>query len=688
MAVKFGFFNSVNHDRQYDADDISNYYLKLISNGVFATPSDNMQVQASQSMTVQVNAGWGFINCKWIDNNSPYLLTLAAADVALNRIDRVVLRLNPQEAKRNIEIAVKRGTTAQTPTAPALTREDGGTWELSLAQIYVGAGVTEITQAKITDERPKKDVCGWVTGLIDQIDTTELFAQYDNAFWAWFNKIKETVATSTLIRRYTQKYVTTGITERVPIQIPQYNDALDVVNVYVNGMKLTPIDDYTIDSKWIVLKSKLDVIGTPVEIEILKSVDGSKAETVIEKVEQLEAEVQELQNRSGGTYTLSRDLTTGKIALTDDSGSKQEVNINPLVSEQYYPQIPFALKKGLLFCDWTIPGGINTARAVYCANDIDVFCAQPVQGEYQSGSIVTFNTLGAKKEIFLGKDGKFRKSKKSGWSNTDCYEYVLPEKSGTVALLDDIPAAATESQDGLLTAGDKKKLDDIPSTYLPVSGGVMTGDLDTAANQTEIIVSVTKSSIASPTVVAGGIMEANVAMIDQVPLCKSFIGTYKNTSSSTYYNIISTRHRNGYDDGNRRGMIIYSDMEAAGNLRWNKQGTGGVWQGVRTLLDSVNFAGTISTQLTTENLDSLAMELFTLYYADTKNTCTNTPVAGYPFLLLASRISTSAKFQVAFYPHNNKIYMRSLASGAWSAWSALTSAASATSGSAERQPTA
>ena len=135
-------------------------------------------------------------------------------------------------------------------------------------------------------------------------------------------------------------------------------------------------------------------------------------------------------------------------------------------------------------------------------------------------------------------------------------------------------------------------------------------------------------------------------------------------------------------------MIIYSDMEADGNLSWNKQGSGGLWQGVRTLLDSVNFASTISTQLTTENLDSLAMELFTLYYADTKNTCTNTPVASYPFLLLASCISASAKFQVAFYPHNNKIYMRSLASGVWSAWSALTSAASATSDSTGGQPTA
>ena len=32
--MKCGFFNSVNGDRKYDADDISNYFLKLISNGV------------------------------------------------------------------------------------------------------------------------------------------------------------------------------------------------------------------------------------------------------------------------------------------------------------------------------------------------------------------------------------------------------------------------------------------------------------------------------------------------------------------------------------------------------------------------------------------------------------------------------------------------------------------------------
>ena len=654
MAVKFGFFNSVNHDRQYDADDISNYYLKLISNGVFATPSDNMQVQASQSMTVQVNAGWGFINCKWIDNNSPYLLTLAAADVALNRIDRVVLRLNPQEAKRNIEIAVKRGTTAKTPAAPALTREDGGTWELSLAQIYVGAGVTEITQAKITDERPKKDVCGWVTGLIDQIDTTELFAQYDSAFWAWFNKIKETVATSTLIRRYTQKYVTTGITERVPIQIPQYNDALDVVNVYVNGMKLTPIDDYTIDSKWIVLKSKLDVIGTPVEIEILKSVDGSKAETVIEKVEQLEAEVQELQStQTTAICDVSRPSNDYYVTFEDSSGKKKKISTNPVVSPWSQPytignRAP-TYSGGLIWAGCDPVKGTPTESELVCIRDIQVEFANSF------GSIVTFNEVGANKIFSLKSRAEFRK-----YTGSSTYAIVeFQDKSGTVAL-----------QDGLLTAGDKKKLDDIPSTYLPVSGGVMTGDLDTAANQTEIIVSVTKSSSASPTVVAGGTVEASGSTTGNLPSRRSFVGSYKNTENGAWYNVVSVRHRNGYNDGDQHGMVIYSDMGGfTSDLQWNRQGGSGAWQGARTLLDTKNYSNLMSKELTTENLnDSAVNGICGFFYAADGNTCTNTAVSGKPFFMFAIRISTAAKTQVAFYPHNNAIYMRSWSGNDWTKW--------------------
>lgn len=295
MAISYGFFNSVNGDRTYNADDISNYFLKLISNGVFATPSNAMQVQANSGMTVQVSAGWGFINCKWINNNSPYLLTLDASDVVLNRIDRIVLRLDASTNSRSMSIAIKKGTSASNPVAPTLTRVSGGVWELSLARIYVGAGVTSITQANITDERSNTSVCGYVTGLIDQIDTTNLFAQYDSAFNNWFATIKQTLTTTTLIRQYTSSYTTTTANEYViPINISQFNETLDVLNVYINGLKLIQGIDYTKGATSVTLAQPLTVVGTSIEFEVLKSIDGSEAESVIDMVYQLQQEMRKL----------------------------------------------------------------------------------------------------------------------------------------------------------------------------------------------------------------------------------------------------------------------------------------------------------------------------------------------------------------------------------------------------------
>ena len=299
MALRYGFFNSVNHDRLYDADDISNYYLKLISNGVFATPANSMQVQAREGMTVSVTAGWGFINCKWLDNSAAYMLTLDASDVVLNRIDRIVMRLNPDEAHRNMEIAIKKGTPASTPVPPSLTRVENGVWELSLAQVYIGAGVTEITQSKITDERGNNEVCGWVTGLIDQINTTNLFAQYDAAFWEWFRTIKDAVSSTTLLRQYTNSYTTAAESEEnIPINIPEYNETLDILNVYVNGLKLIPDVDYTKTNTTIRLSKPLDVIGTPVEFEVLKSIDGEDAGSVVDIVYQLQQEIGKLDQNN------------------------------------------------------------------------------------------------------------------------------------------------------------------------------------------------------------------------------------------------------------------------------------------------------------------------------------------------------------------------------------------------------
>ncbi|MBQ1575104.1 MAG: hypothetical protein IIZ78_28575, partial [Clostridiales bacterium] len=249
MAIKYGFFNSVSGDRKYNADDISNYFLKLISDGVFATPATCMQVVESSGMNVNVSAGWAFLRCKWINNTTYESLTIEPSDLVLNRIDRVVLRLDPSVSSRNITIAVKKGTAAATPEPPELTRISDGIYELSLAQIAVNAGATAITQAEITDERPDADVCGYVAGLIDQIDAANLFAQFQSAFDQWFETVQTTVKSTTIMYELVHEYETSEDDEdEIPIGIPTFNSALDTLNVFVNGMKLVKDVDYTLDS--------------------------------------------------------------------------------------------------------------------------------------------------------------------------------------------------------------------------------------------------------------------------------------------------------------------------------------------------------------------------------------------------------------------------------------------------------
>ncbi|MEE1396798.1 hypothetical protein [Ruminococcus sp.] len=119
-----------------------------------------------------------------------------------------------------------------------------------------------------------------------------------------------------------------------------------------------------------------------------------------------------------------------------------------------------------------------------------------------------------------------------------------------------IGANATAEQQGLMAPEDKEKLDSFDSSAW----------------------------------VVGGSMEISGAMTANLPDKQSFVGSYKNTANGAWYDVISIRHRNGYDDGNQYGMSIYSALTSAGDLMWNKQISADKWQGVRTLLDSTNYS--------------------------------------------------------------------------------------------------
>lgn len=198
MALTYGFFDAVydsstqTYDRTYSAEQMSMYFKGLVSDGVIANVGDMMQVSAYSGMSLHVGTGRAFVNSRWLQNDTVMTVTLDAAHATLPRIDEVIARLN--YANRLIEITVRKGSAAATPVAPGVLRNDVY-YEMVLAEVYVHPGTTEITTANITDKRPDQNVCGYVTGLVEQLDTEGMWSQLEDDFNTWFDGMKNQLTT-------------------------------------------------------------------------------------------------------------------------------------------------------------------------------------------------------------------------------------------------------------------------------------------------------------------------------------------------------------------------------------------------------------------------------------------------------------------------------------------------------------
>ena len=165
-------FNSVNGDRTYNANDWTKYFSQFIGNGVFPNPSSNLQVVTATGLKVTVKKGACFINgvCGFIDADTQ--LDISPGNGTYPRYDRVVVRLDINT--RTVSLVVIEGTPSANPQLPAVTR-NATIYDLLIANISVFKGATNIQQANIRDTRLHKGVCGVVTGLIEQVDTTQLY---------------------------------------------------------------------------------------------------------------------------------------------------------------------------------------------------------------------------------------------------------------------------------------------------------------------------------------------------------------------------------------------------------------------------------------------------------------------------------------------------------------------------------
>ena len=166
-------------DRAQDSDFMAAMFASVWGSGVYPNPSDNLQVMERDDSTfgVKIMPGRCWIQGRFGKQEDAENIELAAASTTADRIDNIVVELS--KTNRTVTIKKVDGVSSSAPAAPALVRTSD-TFQICLAQCRVRKNAVKVNQSDIIDTRPNADLCGYVTGIITQVDTTTIFNQYSS----------------------------------------------------------------------------------------------------------------------------------------------------------------------------------------------------------------------------------------------------------------------------------------------------------------------------------------------------------------------------------------------------------------------------------------------------------------------------------------------------------------------------
>lgn len=215
--IKYGFFNAVNGDRVYNADDLSNFFAGMLTDGIFKSFENELQVVANNNMSVTVKPGKAILNCKYMLNTSNLVLNVDAHS-SFNRTDYVVAYSD--NTTRTCGLKVVKGLQSGTNTELVNT----STYHVvKIASISVTTSTTSITSSNISDLRANNytQLTNLTTTLSQMVGRVEI----NNLSWD---------------SSKSQYYV--AFTNPIPVI------GRDIVRVFFNGTMMTNTVDYYFDT--------------------------------------------------------------------------------------------------------------------------------------------------------------------------------------------------------------------------------------------------------------------------------------------------------------------------------------------------------------------------------------------------------------------------------------------------------
>lgn len=205
MAVTSGFFNSVNHDRLYDAEQFSSIFDGIIKDGVYEAVGDAFEIVPNEDVndSIIIGTGRAWFDHVWVLNDTQYSVTLEPPNTLLKRIDAVVIDVDRTDAVRKASIVVVQGSYAQVPVKPTMLKEELHK-QYPVAYITIAPGDSELIEASDIEYVVGTSECPLVTGVLEVINSDNFFNQMNGEFdnfkdginteWTtWFEGIKDLI---------------------------------------------------------------------------------------------------------------------------------------------------------------------------------------------------------------------------------------------------------------------------------------------------------------------------------------------------------------------------------------------------------------------------------------------------------------------------------------------------------------
>lgn len=188
MAFTFGFYNALNHDRRYNAIQVSSIFDGIIKDGIFMSIGGHMNVKATgNGFNIVVESGRAWFNHTWSLLDADYPMVVSPSDVLEDRIDVVVLEVNENVDVRLNSIKIIKGEPAAKPAKPALTN-NLDVHQYPLAYITVPANSVTLTQSNV-ENAVGTSATPFVTGILETIDIDDLIAQWKSQWNDWTEEV-------------------------------------------------------------------------------------------------------------------------------------------------------------------------------------------------------------------------------------------------------------------------------------------------------------------------------------------------------------------------------------------------------------------------------------------------------------------------------------------------------------------